>query len=315
MAIRRFSSRAVLGLLLTFAFGLALPARAEKPKDKPQTDKPKAEKKENKGEFIRVLRDEKDRPIAMQTAIVRYAKKGDESGTYVDLVGAVHIGDTSYYKELNKEFENYDALLYELVAPADTRPKTGGGSSHPVGQLQQGMKNVLELDYQLDRIDYHKKNFVHADMSPDDFSKSMADRGDTFWSMLFRMMGQSMAQQAGNSKAAETELLLALFNPNRALALKRALAQQFEDLDGAMNIFEGPDGSTIITDRNKVALDVLKKELASGKKHLGVFYGAGHLPDMEKHLQDDFGMQRVSTRWLTAWNMADKTKAKSAKKK
>ena len=30
------------------------------------------------------------------------------------------------------------------------------------------MKSMLDLDYQLDRIDYHQKNFVHADMTPED---------------------------------------------------------------------------------------------------------------------------------------------------
>ena len=32
--------------------------------------------------------------------------------------------------------------------------------------LQNGMKDMLELEHQLQHIDYHKDNFVHADMSP-----------------------------------------------------------------------------------------------------------------------------------------------------
>ena len=35
----------------------------------------------------------------------------------VDLVGAVHLGDKAYYERLNELFENYDAVLYEFVAP------------------------------------------------------------------------------------------------------------------------------------------------------------------------------------------------------
>jgi hypothetical protein len=271
---------------------------------------------EASSKFIRLLRDAKEDPIAMQTAIARYGKKdADGKEIIVELIGAVHIGDAAYYQSLNKEFEQYDALLYELVAKQGTKvPKEGARSSHPVGMMQQGMTGVLELDYQLECIDYHKKNFVHADMSPDDFSKSMADRGESIWSMIFRMMGQGIAQQSKNSeRSTEAELLAAFFDKNRAMALKRVLAQQFEDLEGSMNIFDGPEGSTIITERNKVALEVLRKEIAEGKQRLGIFYGAGHLPDMEKRLLSDFGLKRQSERWLTAWDLQEKPKANKAK--
>ena len=63
----------------------------------------------------------------------------------------------------------------------------------------------------------------------------------------------------------------------------------------------GPTGSTIITERNKRAFEVLGEQLKAGKKNVAVFYGAGHLPDMEKRLLGDFAMKRHSERWLTAW--------------
>jgi hypothetical protein len=104
-----------------------------------------------------------------------------------------------------------------------------------------------------------------------------------------------------------------LFDNDRALALKRVMADQFEDLEGSMGAFDGADGSTIITERNKVALEVLAQEIKSGKKHLGIFYGAGHLSDMEKRLSSDFGLRPQSVRWLTAWDLTAK-KAKGGKK-
>ncbi len=266
--------------------------------------------------FVRVRNDDKGRPIALQTAVVRYAKPGaGQDGLYVDLIGAIHVGDKSYYQQLNKDFETYDALLYELVAPQGTRvPKQRGKTTHPVGMMQEGMSGVLELDYQLDQIDYHKDNFVHADMSPTDFSKSMADRGESLWTMIFRMVGYGIAQQNKNpEKAMEARLLAALFDKDRALALKRVMADQFEDLEGSMGALDGADGSTIITERNKVALEVLAQEIKAGKKHLGIFYGAGHLADMEKHLISDFGLRPQSIRWLTAWDLTGK-KAESGKK-
>ena len=43
----------------------------------------------------------------------------------VDLIGAVHVGEKAYYEALNKQFEDYDAVLYELVAPEGTRVPKG----------------------------------------------------------------------------------------------------------------------------------------------------------------------------------------------
>ena len=47
----------------------------------------------------------------------------------------------------------------------------------------------------------------------------------------------------------------------------------------------------------------LKKQLAAGKSQLGVFYGAGHLVDMDGSLRKDFGLQPVSVKWGTAWEL------------
>jgi len=69
--------------------------------------------------------------------------------------------------------------------------------------------------------------------------------------------------------------------------LKRVLAGQFEHMDSMMEALEGPDGSTIIAERNKVALETLKEQIAAGKLKIGIFYGAGHMPDMERRLIDD----------------------------
>ena len=53
-------------------------------------------------------------------------------------------------------------------------PRPGdSGSNHPISLLQNGMKDLLELEFQLKGIDYTRKNMVHADMSPDQFAESM----------------------------------------------------------------------------------------------------------------------------------------------
>jgi hypothetical protein len=142
----------------------------------------------------------------------------------------------------------------------------------------------------------------------------MNDRGESFAGMFFRMLGQGMAQQATRQRTGKTsdfEMLAALFDKNRASTMKRLLAEQFEDIEGMMESLDGPDGSTLISERNKVALKKLVDEIGSGKKKIAIFYGAGHMGDMENRLTQEFHLRRANDEWLTAWKL---TKAPQAPK-
>ena len=59
----------------------------------------------------------------------------------------------------------------------------------------------------------------------------------------------------------------------------------------------------IIDARNQKAMDVLAEQIALGKKRIGIFYGAAHLPDFERRLLEDDKFVRVETRWITAWDL------------
>jgi len=254
--------------------------------------------------FIRLLRDDDNQPLALQTSIVRYTPSSSDGPT-VDLVGAVHVGDKAYYQRLNEIFRRYDAVLYELVAPEDRKvPHPDGRAGNPISAMQLGFKSMLELEHQLDWIDYARRNFVHADLSPDEFARSMADRGESLVQMFFRALGQGVALQSKEpAGASEVQLLTALLSRDRARQLKRLMAEQFDDSLAVTTLFDGPDGSTIITVRNERAMDVLAKQLRGGKKQIAIFYGAAHLADMERQLQERFRLKPVNERWLTAWDI------------
>lgn len=282
-------------------------------KFKPRKAAP-AEKDAHGDEWVRLRRDRKKRPQALEVAIVRYVlpKYADQPPAkvpeYVDLVGAIHVGDIGYYRELNRRFRGYDALLYELVAPKGTVVERGRGTSnaHPLGALQNGMKSMLELEHQLEKIDYTRPNFIHADLTPDQFFQSMEDKEESFVSLLFRMMGQGIAQQsqqAAEGESADVDIFAALLSTDRARKLKIALAKQFNSMESMLSGMAGPEGSTLITERNKRALEVLREQLDAGTKKIGIFYGAGHLPDMHDRMVSEFGLQPIGTVWLEAWNL------------
>ena len=125
-------------------------------------------------QFLRLHQDENADPIALETSIVRYGYDHDtaDQTTHVDLVAAVHIGEREYFSTLNQLFRTYDVVLYELVAPPNARvPQSGGRPSGAIGTAQQGLTKLLGLQFQLDQIDYTARNFVHADLSPQEFNR------------------------------------------------------------------------------------------------------------------------------------------------
>ena len=298
--------------------------------------------KEVPDKFIRMTMNPKRPkiPEALNTSIIRFVPKDDklaETGIYVDLIGAIHIGDQKYFQQLNREFEKYDALLYEMVADKDSvggqpvrfverkdnQPDGGAIKSdfiknkkHPsdkkgfktgmavVGGMQLGAKDMLGLAFQVDWIDYSVKNMVHADMSPDKFAETMDKRGESFLTLFMDLFVQGLKQQQVNKNKApgDLALLFALFSNNRELVMKRIMAQQFAETDVLDNL-GGENGSAIITERNIVAMNVLRKQLDKGVKKIGVFYGAGHLSDMSRRLINEFDMKFVDERWVEAWNL------------
>lgn len=246
------------------------------------------------------------KPKALETAIVRFvAAPGSKyEGRIVDLVGVVHIGQLEYYKDLNQRLAKYDSVLYELVAPDGTRirPQDLEDRRSLLASMQTGMKEMLNLEYQLEHIDYMAKNFRHADMSPDEFMEDMASRGDGLWKMAARMMGAGLATQASNG--GDAGILMALFSTERSKAMKQVMARQLTDVDLVTAGMDDESGeNTLIKGRNRKAFEVLRKELDAGKKTVAVFYGAGHLADMAERLERDFEMKPTTKTWLVAWDL------------
>ncbi|MCC9599441.1 TraB/GumN family protein [Stieleria sp. JC731] len=271
-----------------------------------ESDQPNESAASEGEKYLRILKDEHGRKLALQTAIVRYeGKPGTRyDGAIVDLVGVVHIGERDYYRDLNDRLGKYESVLYELVAPDGTRikPEDLKNRRSIVASMQSGMKDMLNLEYQLERIDYMAENFRHADMSPEEFSEDLERRGDSVVKMLARMMGAGLATQA--KSGGDVGVLMALFSNDRPTAMKNAMAKQLIDMEAVTAGINDANGeNTLIKGRNAKAFEILREELADGKKSIAVFYGAGHLSDMADRLEKDFGMKTTKTTWLDAWKL------------
>jgi len=237
------------------------------------------------------------------TAITTYEKDGVE----VVLYGAVHIADRACFEALNKAFRGCDVLLYELVSEEDVRPSRDRERQgfNPVGALQQAMKNGLQLSFQLDEIDYQAENFVHADMTPREFQSSMAERGESLLSIMFKMSADMQRRGAADAEEpAEVDLVKAFRTGEGRHQMRLSFAQQLEQME---MMAAGGEGSTLLEGRNEKCLKVLERELGEGHKRLGIYYGAAHLPHMELRLVEDMGFRKVKHEWLQAWDCTRRT--------
>jgi len=272
-----------------------------------QTETPAAATPPPASEYLRLGRDDAGVPVSLQTSIVRFlpAAGAGPAGLAVDLVGAIHIADTAYYDDLNARFQEYDAVLYELVAPEGTRVPLGGVEGGGLlSGLQGGLGNVLGLSFQLDHVDYTRPNLIHADLSPEDISRTMADRGETALDYIARLFSMSMSEYARDPTGVRSlGLVAALFSPDRERLLKAQIAPMMLDMESVTAAFEGESGSILVSERNKRAVSVLEERIRLGDRRIAIFYGAAHMNDMAEQIESRLGLHQDSTVWVDAWDL------------
>lgn len=262
--------------------------------------------------FIRFIEDESG--ARLQTGVASYRNK---EGVTVDLIGAIHVADKTYYEQLNERFTRYDALLYEMVGgPIEKREKQKAQSAPTkeeqaetdasqklawLHSLYDRMQSSLALESQMAIVDYHRPNFVHADMSIVQFTSRQKERSESFLSLWWKAV-QSQVDQPQASQPGLIKILEILCRQDSATELKRLIGRSFDQMESIMTGMEVDAGTVIVSERNKVALEAMKKEMATGKKQLGIFYGAAHLQDMEQRLLS-MGFILQKREWLTAWDL------------
>ena len=244
----------------------------------------------------------------LETSIVTY--QNDEGDT-VDLIGAVHVGDAAYYGLLNEQFASYDSLLYEMVKPKDldiAAPRREAAEDIPfalqmVGGLQKAMQMALELDFQTEAVDYSPANFVHADLDMETFLQLQDERGEGFLQMMVQQMLNNLGKtpDPDYQPVSLFEIMEAMDAPDRARRLKLLFARELSNMDDMTGMM-GED-SVILGERNKKAVEVIDERLEMGERRLGLFYGAAHMPGIDKLLKERGFEQVGEPVYLTAWDM------------
>jgi hypothetical protein len=286
-------------MLATLVFQAAAPASEEPANPRPLPD------------YIRYADDA--RSTRLEVAVKSFRLP---SGQQVDLVGAVHIADDAYYQALNRRFDRYDSVLFELVgdpgyvtttAPQVLKQRSAQEYTGALSTLQQAMGKYLNLTFQLGEIDYTKKNMVHADTSAAEFARMQQERGETMLTLLARAMNAQLSSGGQGSAASELNvvaLIRILLSPDAATEFKKVLARQFDQMESLTALMERDGGSAILSGRNDVAVNKLQQVLASRKqRRVAVFFGAGHMPGIEALLIAKLDAHAAGEEWLAAWTI------------
>lgn len=183
----------------------------------------------------------------------------------------------------------------ESVEPGTTAPAKKQDLSG-LHKIYDTVCRYLQLTGQVDSIDYTTPNFVHADLTNDEFFQLQAERGES----LIGFALKAGMQDPGSKKQPDTFKLLRAIISGSPDLVKLAIVHTLGEGDDQIAAFAGE--SVIITDRNIRCLDVMNREITAGRRNLGIFYGAAHFPDMEKRLLE-LGFKRTNQEWLTAWDI------------
>jgi hypothetical protein len=264
--------------------------------------------------YVRFVEDSSG--ASLQTAVSRFQ---NAQGVHVDLVGAVHIADKPYFQDLNERFKHFDAVLYELVggpmpAQGDLKDRPRDPKLAWIGELHSRMQKTLVLESQLEQINYHASNFVHADMTVEEFEAAKEKKNESFLGLMFKaFVVQSELAEQGQASTGPglVKLLEILYRQDSSTELKRLIGREFDSMETLMAGMESGEGTVIVTERNRIALKVMNAQIAKGRKNLAIFYGAAHLPSMEKTLKEH-GFKLIKTEWLKAWSLPPETPVQSA---
>jgi hypothetical protein len=181
--------------------------------------------------------------------------------------------------------------------------------------LQSKLADALGLTFQLDAMDSSKSNWRSSDMSMDQLQARFAAAGADGEQLLKMLDGSSLMGQL-----ASFVLGFVKSSPQLAATVKMMMVDMLGSADA---MAAGPAElqkmmAVILIDRNDVVLKDLRGVIdTESRKDVAIFYGAGHLPDMEAKLRKDFGYVAASgadgETWLPAITVNPKAAGMSAK--
>jgi hypothetical protein len=247
------------------------------------------------------------------------------------LAGVSHIGQSNYYAVLQRHLDAQTLVLFEGVggppdADAGSKPGTAGPLASAPGadasaagggasSLQSSMAAALGLVFQLEAIDYRRPNFRHCDLSVGQIRELIAKQpsapgepgaGPSFEGLLETMQGGSWFDAL-----VQVGLRFIGASPKLQGLAKLALIDTICEIQGDPSRLQGlpPEMKqlldVLLQKRNQKVMADLGGELKKPRPHdsIAVFFGTGHMPDLERRVRQELHYCPGSQLWLTAFSV------------
>ncbi len=268
-------------------------------------------------------------------------------GPVIWLTGASHIGETNYYAQLQRHLDAQALVLFEGIhagrkgtvtnavvvekAASGSPSKKEAAAAEPVvkpagsASLQKDLAESLGLVFQLESINYARTNFRNSDLSVaelrdlmdgDDKSAGPDSPKEKRKNEAFEQLLKAMEGNSFFGTLLKAGFKLVGSNPKLQAMTKLALIEALGGIRGDISRMKSlPEDmqrlmEVLIQTRNDAVLRDLRVELkrAAPPASISIFYGAGHMDDLERRVRWEFGYRAEGDWWLPAFT-ADYAKA------
>jgi hypothetical protein len=262
--------------------------------------------------YMRVAQPDKD-TVALQIAWRKFSPKRGRGPT-IWLAGASHLGESNYFARLQRLLDVQSLVLFEGVG---ARSKKMRFNPDEETSIQHTMASALGLVFQLSAIDYDRPHYTNSDLTIPQLQALLSGGAgggsgpDTKAGQEFQQLLQVMDGSSLLGTLMHVGLKFIGSSPKLQAMTKVLLVETLGRLEGDMSQMKGVPPeiqrllAVIIQERNKVVLEDLKARLraASPPNSIAVFYGAGHMADLEKRLRGSLGYRPRGEMWLTAMSV------------
>ncbi len=192
----------------------------------------------------------------------------------------------------------------DLTVTAET-PLDPAQISWAGSRIQAELAAALGMTFQLDALDYGRDNFMCSDMDLDQLEAALRVQGAEFSEIAGGLTGTSLFGRFAVFLLRMMRVADVFLEGAIADSMKVMMIELFSDEKVIDDLLAraGPGlAKVLIEERNQVVVDDLKAVLADrpGLRTVAVFYGAGHMADLARRLQEQLGYRPAETTWLTA---------------
>lgn len=172
--------------------------------------------------------------------------------------------------------------------------------------LQAQLAKALNLDFQLEAMDYGRPHYRCSDMTMDQMNRAMKERGVDFMEFGGTLAGTSLPARMVNLLLQAIRLFDAMADGMMSDMVKVVMIEVLGNesiTEGALNQQFGRGfGEVIVGERNQVVMDDLAELLKNEPdvRSVAIFYGAAHMKDFEERLAKQLGYAPTTVEWISA---------------